>query len=589
LFVDTRSGSDSNYEGDDSIVSGAGNDTIFSGYGDDTVSGGAGDDSIMAGVGSDEIEGGAGNDRFVFDRGDSDLLSMSGQDSIYDWNTGDLIEYKTEGLAGFDITSDVYVGTYNYNNAGNNIDTSTYVINTSTDIAVNVTTTDGVRAFASDSAAQAATVLNINNAFSSASGTFIGGLNNDTIIGGTNSDYIRGGAGNDSLKGTTWVGQASDTVHGGDGADYIIGGDYYWDQSSDDLYGDGDGAVKQQMIVTFDGEGTDGDSDLDHELTFSAFGYTVTSGLRDNESDEVDDLADAINSHFIMGKLVTAESVYDPDSALYTLTVTAVVDGAYSWVANAINASRIEGAVTSTTGTVSNDGNDSIYGGSSDDFIWGGTGNDILNGGEGDNTILGGDGNDSITGGQTHATFGQNDYLMGGNGNDTIVANGGADTVIGGVGNDDINLAADADVDVVIYNAEDEGGDTITNFQSAEDKLSFADGVFDGANFTSAATFTTKVDVTAAGAGGTSIALADLITFSAGSQYTLAQVDDFLSVQNGTFNGGVFFAIDNGTNTVLYYDADANGTSGGDDITLIATLVGMSDSNTLALTDFTIA
>jgi Ca2+-binding RTX toxin-like protein len=460
LFVDTRDGST---DGDDSIVSGTGNDTIFSGFGDDTVLGGAGNDSIMAGDGYDEIEGGTGNDRFVFSDGDSNLEVDTpdyGQDIIMDWNAGDLIEYKAADATSFDVSLDVGVGTYISNlNTGNGYSTQSYMLNTddsggfaAPEVVVRVTTNGSTAAFANADAARAATVVNINNANMLTNGTYVGGVNNDTILGGKNADSIRGGAGDDVLHG----GGGADTVFGGNGADYIASSEYYYPGAGDRLYGDGDGTVKQQIIVTFGGDTTDNTSSLDHQLEFSAFGFTtegftVQIPAQDDSPGQVAALKTAIDNHVVLGKLVSTSVSSN------TLTVTSLVDGAYSWNVNAINSSFIDGVVTSTSGSVSLDGADTIVGGTAGDFIWGGAGDDQLTGNLGDDTILGGDGNDTIEGGDADASYTSADWIDGGAGNDSIGGGSGNDTIFGGSGNDTIR---GDDGDDLIYGGQ--GNDVLT-------------------------------------------------------------------------------------------------------------------------------
>jgi hypothetical protein len=130
-------------------------------------------------------------------------------------------------------------------------------------------------------------------------------------------------------------------------------------------------------------------------------------------------------------------------------------------------------------------GNDSIYGNEGSDRLFGGAGNDIIYAGNpnrritntGNNTLVGGDGNDGIFGGTGNdILFGDyqndplpltppltslgNDVLVGGNGSNILVGGAGADTLTGGTG-----------FDWFAYLNANEGGDTITNFTSGQDKI----------------------------------------------------------------------------------------------------------------------
>lgn len=95
--------------------------------------------------------------------------------------------------------------------------------------------------------------------------------------------------------------------------------------------------------------------------------------------------------------------------------------------------------------------NDTLFGGGNTDSIDGGAGNDIIAGNQGNDTLLGGIGNDSILGGSG------NDTINGGDGDDTIFGGAFGDTLTGGTGADRFAYS----------NANNEGGDTITDFSTA--------------------------------------------------------------------------------------------------------------------------
>ncbi|HEX3150089.1 MAG TPA: DUF5666 domain-containing protein [Gemmataceae bacterium] len=97
------------------------------------------------------------------------------------------------------------------------------------------------------------------------------------------------------------------------------------------------------------------------------------------------------------------------------------------------------------------DGNDTVFGGTSDDVIDGGAGNDRINGGQGNNDELGGSGDDSLNGGAGNdSLFGEagddrlngqsgNDDMDGGADDDVLRGEAGDDSLQGGDGNDDLN------------------------------------------------------------------------------------------------------------------------------------------------------
>ena len=113
------------------------------------------------------------------------------------------------------------------------------------------------------------------------------------------------------------------------------------------------------------------------------------------------------------------------------------------------------------------------------DTIEGGAGNDSLTGNAGANLMEGNAGNDTISG------LGGADTITGSAGNDVLTGGEGTDTVDGGVGNDTLTLTestAAADVakltntvaaitTVGTGSGDDTGADTITGFDTAEDKL----------------------------------------------------------------------------------------------------------------------
>lgn len=113
-------------------------------------------------------------------------------------------------------------------------------------------------------------------------------------------------------------------------------------------------------------------------------------------------------------------------------------------------------------------------------LISGGQNNDAINGNGGAEWINGDDGNDTVNGG------GGNDYIIGGTGNDSLNGGAGSDTLIGGTGDDILIGGAAADIltggsgaDGFTYTATGQGGDTITDFSSADgDKLRFQSTAF---------------------------------------------------------------------------------------------------------------
>ena len=142
-------------------------------------------------------------------------------------------------------------------------------------------------------------------------------------------------------------------------------------------------------------------------------------------------------------------------------------------------------------------GSDTVYAGSGDDIVlgragadilYGETGNDDLKGGSGADLLYGGGGSDDLAGDAG------NDEIYGDAGNDFISGGGGADILYGGTGEDILDGGAKADFlvggagvdtltggkgnDIFHYNSLDEIGDTITDFKSGKDSLTFDSSAF---------------------------------------------------------------------------------------------------------------
>ncbi|CAN0593421.1 unnamed protein product, partial [Laminaria digitata] len=135
---------------------------------------------------------------------------------------------------------------------------------------------------------------------------------------------------------------------------------------------------------------------------------------------------------------------------------------------------------------------DTLYGGDGDDTLVGGNGGDIIDGGDGDGGVasyfssVGGVRVDLLNGTATagQATgdtltgienlYGSNggaDRLYGDNSANVLRGYAGADWLKGNGGDDTLSGGNDSDIDRFIYDAENFGKDTITDFGNAEDIL----------------------------------------------------------------------------------------------------------------------
>lgn len=127
---------------------------------------------------------------------------------------------------------------------------------------------------------------------------------------------------------------------------------------------------------------------------------------------------------------------------------------------------------------IGGDGNDIFVGANGEDRVFGGAGDDIVNGNNFDDFVFGDEGNDSVIG------AGGNDHLFGGAGNDFVNGGNRDDTLFGGTGNDmlrgargndtlsggegDDELTGSAGDDIFLFEEDDTGNDTITDFRAGD-------------------------------------------------------------------------------------------------------------------------
>lgn len=376
----------------------------------------------------------------------------------------------------------------------------------------------------------------------------IGGRNtgNDVIHAGTGFDFINADAGND-------------TIFGGEDEDiYSLGGTFF------------DGTAFRGATVNLDtGRATDswGGTDILESIE-SVFGSRMADRFVGSSNDEEfrglrgNDRIDGGAGFDIVG--------YERDmefggalGAVVNLALGRATDG---W-GNTDRLTGIEGAIGGF-------GRDSFTGDGADNYFSGGGGQDVFRGGGGrdivdfyrDDVQFGavvnlarssdqvrndGYGNtetlvgiedlwgtrlgDSLTGnGGANGLFGDvgNDTLVGGGGSDTLEGGAGSDRLTGGAGADSFRFSTR-------FSDDDPWGDTITDFTSGTDRLSFVVADFAG-------------------------------------------MDGNLRFQNGNSAGGAgesWFYFEDTTHR-LFWDADG---VGGQDAVLVARLTGVS---ALATSDF---
>jgi len=105
-------------------------------------------------------------------------------------------------------------------------------------------------------------------------------------------------------------------------------------------------------------------------------------------------------------------------------------------------------------------GSDLISGGNGGDTLQGGGGSDQLNGQDGNDVLAGDSGDDLLNGGSG------TDSLSGGAGNDILNGGVGNDTLDGGAGND--VLSGQGGIDTFVFNAAEDGTNTVSDFAAGE-------------------------------------------------------------------------------------------------------------------------
>lgn len=77
------------------ITGNAAGNALYGNAGNDVLSGNAGNDALIGGVGADALVGGTGNDYFIFRALSDSTVASAGQDTIYDFTTGDKIDLRS--------------------------------------------------------------------------------------------------------------------------------------------------------------------------------------------------------------------------------------------------------------------------------------------------------------------------------------------------------------------------------------------------------------------------------------------------------------------------------------------------------------
>ncbi|MFT7724696.1 MAG: Calx-beta domain-containing protein [Roseateles sp.] len=195
------------------------------------------------------------------------------------------------------------------------------------------------------------------------------------------------------------------------------------------------------------------------------------------------------------------------------------------------------------------------------DRVEGSDGNDTLDGLAGDDLLLGGAGSD---------------VLRGGDGNDTLVGGAGPDVLQGGAG-----------ADRFVFTAPGEGMDVIQDFQSGVDRIGIVSAPFGGLGQGSMVTvsqaFDTDLATTLARLAAKGNADVYQVSFApgtfqfgTGSAGHLDELEAAITAR-GSHHGPAIFAISDGSETRLYFDADTHAGSDGSGLVALAQLQGVAD------------
>ncbi len=464
------SGYDDKFTGnaaDNYLYGGAGADLLKGGDGADVLDGATGNDTLVGGAGADDLTGGAGDDLFQFVGGDSGVFNSLGgvaggaTDTLNDFaggtrgtgtagGTGDTFDFGlTAGAATNYIergASPAGAAAFANTEFHANSDLRYAAIQVGDDVQLYVTDADGGEAH-SMVVLKNISIASIDwdNIVGSAppvsvDPSLIGGTAGpDSLSGTAAADIIGGNTGDDTLSG----GEGDDTLHGGAGFDVLTGG------AGDDafLFSRGDlglapGAT--DVITDFqggargDGTGLTGD-----RLNFglqpgNASNYLENSAATLAEAKSLADVA--------FGNLTN-------DSMRYVATQVGDDVQLFVRIAGDAQTGNVLGSVTLKGVSTSAIGFGNIAGGQG-----GSTSSQFLVGTTGADTLVGGTGSDNLFGGA-----GQ-DVLVGTAGNDTLSGGSGADRFVFGPGD-----SGQFSQGVVTPGT----ADTITDFQTGLDVLTF--------------------------------------------------------------------------------------------------------------------
>ena len=272
--------------------------------------------------------------------------------------------------------------------------------------------------------------------------TLAGDLGNNALYGGALNDILSGAVGTDSLYGGT----GADTLQGGKGADLVDGG------AGIDTADYTTSAIAVKVTVN-GAANTGGDAVGDvltgiENLTGSKFNDVLTGDAFDNALSGGagnDTIAGGAGADVINGAANTDTVDYSASSFGVNVTVNGAVNTGGDAAGDVlVNVENLAGSAF----------------------------NDVLKGNTGNNQLSGGAGNDSLVGNAG------NDILFGGSGGDTLIGGAGSDSLYGASGGNFLTGGSEADSFVFNTAPKNAAFDTVTDFVSGVDQLTFSSAAF---------------------------------------------------------------------------------------------------------------
>ena len=530
---------------------GSGNDQIIGNDANNILQGNGGNDTLNGGLGADTLIGGTGNDTYIVDNindvvtetstlaTEIDTVQSSATSYTLSANIENLTLIGTASINGIGNTlNNIIIGNSGSNllDGGLGVDTmiggsgnDTYIVDNVGDVvSENIGEgTDTVQVLGGS--IDYTLGVNVENLIMTGAGIFkgVGNALDNIIIGNGNDNILEGGAGNDTLNG----GSGKDTLMGSTGNDTLDGG-----TGNDTLIG---------------GAGND---------TY------VVDNAGDVITESIDEGTDTVQASFTYSLGTNLENL----TLLGTDNIMAIGNSSN----NTISGNSGNNVIRDYAG-----GNDLLLGGAGNDDLYAGIGNDTLDGGAGDDlyylsavstdltndTIVG----ETATGGNdtAYAIFSvgaladnvenlilggtdsisaignsSNNTIYGNSGNNLINGKAGSDTLYGGAGKDTFVFDKTIFLNQIIF-----GVDTISDFNTNDDKIQLSKLAFSSTNLTTAAGISLlSSDFSVVSNDAAALNATTAIVYASSTGHLFYNADTLL----GSFgtDGGQFASITSGLN-----------------------------------------